>query len=259
MNGLRDLDVTTAHDTPRCFTVAVVALVLLHAFCQASHGYSWVVMVRCWRECLGLVVHVAQIISETSLRPASCGASHQATTRVHSPRCVPSTAATGGALDGKYAFTRSCGMLSYHLDKVACFHWSPMSSVLVPYPTRARCSSMLRCFKWWEDPHKLAPLSKATLPSMASQLCWAAAGPGVPDLRGRFAVVTGANRGIGKGVALGLGEAQATVFVTGRKRTDGGFLGKWLAVPISQSNEGEVNLTTIGNWKWLSWLQNYSG
>jgi len=32
-------------------------------------------------------------------------------------------------------------------------------------------------------------------------------------------VVTGANRGIGKGVALGLGEAQATVFVTGRKRS----------------------------------------
>lgn len=82
---------------------------------------------------------------------------------------------------------------------------------------------------------------------MASQLCWAAAGPGVPDLRGRFAVVTGANRGIGKGVALGLGEAQATVFVTGRKRTDGGFLGKWLAAPISQSNEGEVNLITVDN------------
>ena len=38
------------------------------------------------------------------------------------------------------------------------------------------------------------------------------------DLAGRFAVVTGANRGIGKGVALGLGEAKATVFVTGRNR-----------------------------------------
>lgn len=46
--------------------------------------------------------------------------------------------------------------------------------------------------------------------------------PGVaktaPDLRGRFAVVTGAGRGIGKGVAVGLGELGATVFVTGRKR-----------------------------------------
>lgn len=36
------------------------------------------------------------------------------------------------------------------------------------------------------------------------------------DLRGRSAVVTGASRGIGKGIAVGLGEAGATVFVTGR-------------------------------------------
>jgi len=35
-------------------------------------------------------------------------------------------------------------------------------------------------------------------------------------LRGRVAVVTGASRGVGKGVALGLGEAGATVYVTGR-------------------------------------------
>lgn len=38
----------------------------------------------------------------------------------------------------------------------------------------------------------------------------------VPTLRGRVAVVTGASRGVGKGVALGLGEAGATVYVTGR-------------------------------------------
>ncbi|MBI5507148.1 MAG: SDR family NAD(P)-dependent oxidoreductase [Deltaproteobacteria bacterium] len=36
------------------------------------------------------------------------------------------------------------------------------------------------------------------------------------SLRGQVAVVTGASRGIGKGVALGLGEAGATVYVTGR-------------------------------------------
>jgi len=35
-------------------------------------------------------------------------------------------------------------------------------------------------------------------------------------LHGKVAVVTGASRGVGKGVALGLGEAGATVYVTGR-------------------------------------------
>ena len=36
-----------------------------------------------------------------------------------------------------------------------------------------------------------------------------------------MAVVTGASRGVGRGIALGLGEAGATVYVTGRTLSDG--------------------------------------
>src|SRR5262249_2327060 len=43
----------------------------------------------------------------------------------------------------------------------------------------------------------------------------------MPALRGRVAVITGASRGVGMGIALALGEAQAVVYVTGRS-DDGG-------------------------------------
>src|SRR5262249_51245450 len=42
-----------------------------------------------------------------------------------------------------------------------------------------------------------------------------------PDLRGRVAIVAGASRGAGRGIALALGDAGATVYVTGRTRRGG--------------------------------------
>ena len=36
------------------------------------------------------------------------------------------------------------------------------------------------------------------------------------SLAGTVVIVTGASRGVGKGVALGLAEAEATVYITGR-------------------------------------------
>lgn len=44
----------------------------------------------------------------------------------------------------------------------------------------------------------------------------------MPDLKGQVAVVTGASRGVGKGIALGLGEVGATVVITGRSVQDSG-------------------------------------
>ena len=45
------------------------------------------------------------------------------------------------------------------------------------------------------------------------------------DLSGSVALVTGASRGVGKGIAVGVGEAGATVYVTGRTESEGAGVG----------------------------------
>jgi dehydrogenase/reductase SDR family protein 1 len=76
------------------------------------------------------------------------------------------------------------------------------------------------------------------------------------SLSGKIAVVTGASRGIGKGIALGLAEAGATVYVTGRTVEEGSaplpgtigataqevdrLGGKGIAVQVDHRNDDEI-------------------
>ncbi len=76
------------------------------------------------------------------------------------------------------------------------------------------------------------------------------------EMEGKVAVVSGASRGIGKGIALGLGQQGATVYVTGRSLRPGGSRwpgtvtetaqevsqlgGVGIAAPCDHRNDGEV-------------------
>ena len=87
-------------------------------------------------------------------------------------------------------------------------------------------------------------------------------------LYGTIACVTGASRGIGKGIALGLAEKGATIYLSGRSGTSGectdpklgGDLqavveeiaslgGKGIAVKCDHRNEDEVKALFDGHWE----------
>jgi dehydrogenase/reductase SDR family member 1 len=63
----------------------------------------------------------------------------------------------------------------------------------------------------------------------------------IADLSGRVAMVTGASRGVGKGIALGLMEAGATVYITGRTMEDMKYIdGKGTALRCDHRNDEQV-------------------
>jgi dehydrogenase/reductase SDR family protein 1 len=61
------------------------------------------------------------------------------------------------------------------------------------------------------------------------------------NLNGKVALVTGASRGVGKGIALELAEACATVYITGRSVEDMPYLaGKGTAIECDHRNDEQV-------------------
>jgi dehydrogenase/reductase SDR family member 1 len=63
----------------------------------------------------------------------------------------------------------------------------------------------------------------------------------MPKLDGQVALVTGASRGVGKGIAIELSKAGATVYITGRATQDMKYIeGKGVALPCDHRDDRQV-------------------
>ena len=79
------------------------------------------------------------------------------------------------------------------------------------------------------------------LTTCSEELDGSQTGVDMVNLKGKVAVVTGASRGVGKGIALGLGEAGATVYVTGRTTQEGTDIDKLGGTVFTTAEEVTAN------------------
>lgn len=101
------------------------------------------------------------------------------------------------------------------ITKSAAVSWLPATAAAetaVPHRVAAATDAIGNKRFSYRRSSPLRPILNAVSSSDAA----AAAAAGGDDLRGKVAVVTGSSRGIGKGIAVTLGERGCTVYVTGR-------------------------------------------